>query len=344
MFIFRGGNASEIHEDAAPHALASSSHRPEVSHGVEIAVVGDGGSEEEDVWTEDAVDASHCLTHLPKSRKCPICLQAKLYEAPHRRRANERAHLRDIRDIEEPTAPLERIACDHVISRTSIGIGGETCSLVVVDRFSKLVGVMPCKSKHTDEVEAVLRRFCGHRSGIVSVASDRAPEILSAIKRLGFTDDPAEPRSKLHNPYAESFIRTLTGMTAAILLQAGLSHDYWPLAHKYIEWAYPITTFWDGGEGGPLTFYEWHHGYAYEGYKVPFGALVWIKDFNPRPFDPKGEPALFLGGELTDGMKFKGLYRAWPVDQFKEGVLRERVVRALAIPPATWALAVPSKN
>ncbi|CAL1164086.1 unnamed protein product [Cladocopium goreaui] len=43
--------------------------------------------------------------------------------APHRRRANERAHLRDIRDIEEPTAPLERIACDHVISRTSIGIG-----------------------------------------------------------------------------------------------------------------------------------------------------------------------------------------------------------------------------
>ena len=35
-------------------------------------------------------------------------------------------------------------------------------------------------------------------------------------------------------------------------------------------------------------------------------------------------------------MKFKGLYRAWPVDQFKEGVLRERVVRALAIPPGPW--------
>ena len=122
----------------------------------------------------------------------------------------------------------------------------------------------PCRSKHTDEVEAALRRFCGHKSGVVSVASDPAPEILSAIERLGFADGPAEPRSKLHNAYAEeSFVGTLEGMSASILLQSGLGHDYWPLAHKYIGWAYPITTFWDeGDEGESLTFYEWHHGYA----------------------------------------------------------------------------------
>ena len=121
------GNAVELpHEEVvAPRALASSSHEPEISHEVEVASEGVGEIQEgEDTWTEDPVDTHHVLTRLPKSRKCPICLQAKLYEAPHRRSAHERAHLRDIRDIEEPTAPLERIACDHVISRTSIGIGG----------------------------------------------------------------------------------------------------------------------------------------------------------------------------------------------------------------------------
>ena len=168
--------------------------------------------------------------------------------------------------------------------------------MVVVDRFSKLVGVMPCKSKHTDEVEAVLRRFCGHRSGIVSVASDRAPEILSAIKRLGFTDDPAEPRSKLHNPYAESFIRTLTGMTAAILLQAGLSHDYWPLAHKYIEWAYPITTFWDGGKEVLLRSMSGIMGMHMRDTKYHLAPWYGSKISTLDHLTPKGNLLCFLGG------------------------------------------------
>ena len=85
----------------------------------------------DDGLAEIALSPEHCLTHLPKSKNCPICVQAKLYEAPHRRRPNQREVLRAIRDAEEPTEPFERLACDHVISRTSPGKGGETCSLVV---------------------------------------------------------------------------------------------------------------------------------------------------------------------------------------------------------------------
>ncbi|CAL1167456.1 unnamed protein product, partial [Cladocopium goreaui] len=64
--------------------------------------------------------------------------------------------------------------------------------------------------------------------------------------------------------------------------------------------------------------------------------LGFDSDLNPQPFDPKGEPALFLGAELNGGMKFKGLYRVLPLAAFKEGSMRERAVRTLAIPPGPW--------
>ena len=294
-----------------------------------------GIGEKMDELDDAPLTENHLLTHLPKSRNCPVCVRAKLYESPHLRRANQRESLREIRDVEEPVEPLERVACDHVISRTSLGNGGETCSFVIVDRYSGLVGVKPCKSKSSEEVEDAFRRFCGRkRVGIVSVGSDRAPEILSALKRLGFDSEPSEPRQTLHNPYAESFIRTLKGMTSSLLLQAGLGHEFWPLAHQYIEWAHPITSIANGE--GAISNFELHHGYPYEGFKIPFCSLVWVKDLNPQPFDPKGEPALFLGAELNGGMKFKGLYRVLPLAAFKEGSMRERAVRTLAIPPGPW--------
>lgn len=204
---------------------------------------GDEGGELVDV----PLRHDRCLTHLPKNKNCPICVRAKLYDAPHRRRANQRESLREARDIEEPKELLERIACDHVISQTGLGLKGESCSLVVIDRFSGLVGVFPCKSKSAAEVEDSLRKFCGRRKvGIVSAGSDRALEILNAL--LGLNVEPSEPRQVIHNPYAESFIRTLKGMVSSLLLQAGFKHDFWPLAHKYVEWIHPVTTVAPGEE------------------------------------------------------------------------------------------------
>ena len=184
-------------------------------------------------------------------------------------------------------------------------------------------------------METALRKFCGRkRPGIVSVSSDRAPEILSALSRLGFNAEPAEPNQPLHNPIAESSVRTLKGMTSSLLLQAGFPHEHWPLAHKFIEWIHPVTAIANNEES--KTCFEKHHGYVFEGFKLPFGSLVWVKNHDALPFDPKGEPALFLGAELIDGQRFKGLYRVWPLSMFNQGLLRERVVRTLAVPPGPW--------
>ena len=183
------------------------------------------------------------MTHLPKSRTCDTCKRAKLYEAPHRRHEHMNARLREARRIEAPTSYLEKISVDHIVTRDEVGHKGEGYTIVIVDQFTGLTSMVPVNTKHSDEVEMALRRFVGKkRPGVVQVASDRAPEIRKAVRDLGFASEPAPPYQKIHNPLAEPMVRTIKGMTASILLHSGLDLQYWPLAQKYLEWAYNITT------------------------------------------------------------------------------------------------------
>ena len=86
------------------------------------------------------------------------------------------------------------------------------------------------ETKDSAEVENSLRHFCGRKSPIVSVASNCAPEILKAVRDLGFTSEPSVPGDRLQNPFAESTIRTLKQGTRALLLQSGLGERFWKYA------------------------------------------------------------------------------------------------------------------
>ena len=68
------------------------------------------------------------------------------------------------------------------------GVNATVLSLLTVSRgLQGFAGVFPLKSKTADEVEASFRKSCGRRRpGIVIVGSDRAPEILAAIRALGW--------------------------------------------------------------------------------------------------------------------------------------------------------------
>ena len=289
---------------------------------------------------EGGVPCHHLMTHLPKSRNCDTCKRAKLYEQPHRRAVNQNERMKEARMVEAPTFFLEKLSVDHIIVRDEIGFNGETCTFVMVDVFSGFTSMVPCQHKSAEEVEMAFRRFCGKkRPGIIQVVSDRAPEIKRALADLGFASEPAAPYQKVKNALAESTIKTIRGMTSSILLHAGLDLQYWPLAQRYLEWAFNLTSPAKGSDPkieGNLCRYEKAMGYSIECFMVPFGALVWFKDPDPYSFGPKGEPGLFLGAELTDGMLFKGCYKVWPLEQFKNGVFKQHVSRTLAIPNGEW--------
>ncbi|CAK9028541.1 Transposon Ty4-J Gag-Pol polyprotein, partial [Durusdinium trenchii] len=185
------------------------------------------------------------------------------------------------------------------------------------------------------------------RAEVTEVASDRAPELRKALDSLGFAKEPAAPNQRLHNPIAESMVRNVKGMTTSILLHAGIEPQYWPLAQKYLEWAFNVSTpavgEWDD-DGPAPTRYEVAMGYPIESFMVPFGALVWYKNPDVTTYSPKGEASLFLGAELTDGMLFKGCYRVWPLDAFLEGVCKEVVTRSIAIPVGDWRFPAKTKD
>ena len=130
-----------------------------------------------------------------------MCLQAKLTATPHRRRDNHSSNLQEARDQEEPEGPGERVEVDHIIARGAPTDEDALVSFVCRDRFSGVVWTYPALSKDSEEVEDALRHFCGRKTPIVSVASDRALalEILKAIRDVGCNSEPAVPRDPLHS-------------------------------------------------------------------------------------------------------------------------------------------------
>ena len=292
---------------------------------------------------EEVLETSkhHLMTHLPKSPNLRYLQESKaLLCTSSKRNQHELPNKRKPKGSKLPKGTSKRYPLITLLWVTMLGFAGETCSVVLVDHFTGLISLVPCKSKEADEVEAALRRLCGKwKPGVIQVASDRAPEIRRAVREMGFSSEPSPPYESIHNTKAESAIRTVTGMSSSILLHAGLNPDYWPLALTYLEWAYNVTTLPPGIEDKDEwrpSKYEMAMGYPVDFYMVPFGALVWYKVPSHHTFGPKGEPALFLGVELADGLLFKGCYRVCPLDTFKEGVFKEFVTRSLAIPEGDW--------
>ena len=88
----------------------------------------------------DALDQKHFLTHLPKSRNCQVCLQAKLQVRPHRRLAHHAEGIQIAQAVEAPTAFPQKIAIDHLFAPDEeTGTNGETVSLVCTDLYSGAV-------------------------------------------------------------------------------------------------------------------------------------------------------------------------------------------------------------
>ena len=277
------------------------------------------------------------MTHLPKSNQCDTCLRAKLYEAPHRRRENQRDVLKDARSREDPKGPMERVAVDFVIAQDLVSQTGEKVALVSVDKYSGMIGVHPCEDRSSEEVEKAMRHFFGTKAiETVEVSSDREKGILKAVENLGFVADPSPPNMKIKNPVAEAAIRTLKGSCSSLMLHAGMSFDMWPLAVKYFEFSYNVNTMSRTVLDPPVTCFEALHGYPYEGYMIPFGALVWFRDTGGKSFEPKGSPAVYLGAEFIKGMKYKGNHKVWPLNHVEKGSIFVYVVRTLAFPNGKW--------
>ena len=153
----------------------------------------------------EAVSIKHRISHFPKHPLCDICNRAKLFS---KRVKSHRVHDPES-DLPVPTAFGEQIAIDHMIVSKSAG-GREFLALIVFDCFSGIVNAYPAPTKGSDFVYSCLRHFVGmrYKNPDTVCRSDAAPELIKAIRELGWLPETSLPRRWPHNSRCERAIRS----------------------------------------------------------------------------------------------------------------------------------------
>ena len=263
---------------------------------------------------------SHQMTHFPKNRYCSICRRAKMTGKVHRAKVEE--------DPEE-TPPLHfghRLRVDHIVLGQDLtkGSEGEQACLIAYDEYSGCVSAFSQTSRTTDNNIAALQKFGGtraHGRALCAVKSDCAQELTEAVKFLGWLPEPGIPNDPFHNAQLERLIRSIKEGTRAAQLAAGFPHALWPRATEYFcvarSFTNPVPVHANDTpetvafKEGKTCYEAANGGNAFDGHRIPLGALVYYKPPHHKElpaFQPRAIPGIFCGWRMDSGFKFRGVH------------------------------------
>ena len=215
-------------------------------------------------------------------------------------------------DLPESTKFGEQVAVDHmVVSKSSEG--KEFLVLIVHDSYSGIINAYPASSKGSDFGFTCLRHFVGHRfkNPDTVCRSDAAPELIKAIRDLGWLPETVLPRRWPHNSKCERMIRTLEECCRCPHLQAGVAMfpKLWPVTCRYAAIAMSID--------------KWEKAFEteFKGASYALGQLVIYrtKFQNKSKIAPNASPALMAGWKMEFGMSFKGVLTLLDYQALREG-------------------------
>ena len=253
----------------------------------------------------------HLLTHIPKNPHCIGCLRAKL-NAKQARRRHPQTTAQAFGDI---------VTADHLIARDADGAGidNEKVAIVFKDHHTRWIDIFPTAGKSAHDAEKAIGCFQGTRKkeSIKLMYTDNAPELVTAIDKLGLQHDTSTPYRSTTNSIAERNIRTVLEGTRTLLEHSGFPVPWWPYAAKCFCFSMNIVLS-DGDSNYNKRFGNGH----FTAKTAPFGCLV---DFLPPTivqqktpkFAKKSLPGLFLGYAQHVGGRWAGDYLVTPLDDFQ---------------------------
>ena len=127
--------------------------------------------------------------------------------------------------------------------------------------------------------------------------SDNSGELGLAIKLMGGIPDTCTPHVPQTNGIAENCVRKVKEGTACLLLQSGLSINFWDEAMKCFCFTRNVTDILACG----CTAYQTRFGIEFNGFRVPFGAFVEYmplregKAIRDHPLGPKTKKRYLYG-------------------------------------------------
>ena len=167
----------------------------------------------------------------------------------------------------------------------------------------------PSALKSEEECYRALTHFTSSRDNIGLFYSDNAKELVKTVSSLGWRHELSKAYIHQSNAIAERAVRSSTEGTRTNLLQAGLSHVYWPHALEHACSMYNLVH----PNGPKYTPWFKRFGVEFPGALLPFGCRVdyWLGPKSKRAkegrerFAPTSEPGIFLGYHFQPGMKWK---------------------------------------
>ena len=152
----------------------------------------------------------------------------------------------------------------------------------------------PSALKSEEECIASLQHFVSSTDKVGNFYSDNAKELKSAAKKLGWRHELSKAHIHESNAVAERAVRATTEGTRPNLLQAGLSHVYWPHALEHACTAFNIS-----------------HPNGIE-------------------YSPNAEPGIFLAYNFQPGMKWRKEVLVLPIKDVVRNDYHEYITPARA--------------
>ena len=174
---------------------------------------------------KEAKSAHHLLCHPPKNPYCDICQQAKMYKSPSY--SGKGVTAKEAKDFGD------HITADHVVlyrDNENI-IEDSRLALVIKDVATTFMQAYPSALKSEEECYRALTHFTSNRDNVGLFYSDNAKELVKTVPSLGWRHELSKAYIHQSNAVAERAVRSSTEGTRTNLLQAGLSHVYWP--HRF---------------------------------------------------------------------------------------------------------------
>ena len=166
------------------------------------------------------------------------------------------------------------------------------------------------KSKDAQSCVDALNHFIGSKDDVQVVYTDNSPELIRAIKDLGYRHQTSIEYVDSSKSFIEREVRQMLEGARSNLLQSGLPLKMWPLAMQHHATAINASPQLDGSDSP----WQLRFGEEFPAMNIPFGAKVLFWN-NPKRADntsgklsPTSNEGIFLGYHIQPGHDWKGEY------------------------------------
>ena len=209
------------------------------------------------------------FTHFPLDTNCEICKLVKCTRAACKTGAVPE------RDGLPPAQKFgDRLTADHkTLADDQSARSGARYALVIQDEYSKWIQAYATKTRSHEEVVMAFSRFMPLNTKPMHVYVDNAPELTKALETMQWNHDTSTPHRPETNGVAERAVRRVKEGTSAILLQSGLTEEWWQEAMD----CYCFLRCVHDKISANQTAFEKRFEQPFKGPIIPFGAQIEYK-------------------------------------------------------------------